>query len=423
MLKMYLTATAASVLALATAAYAPSAAAQAQEEVEVLHWWTSGGEAAALNVLKQQLQTEGVSWQDAPVAGGAGEAAMTALRARVAAGDPPTAVQLLGAELQAWAAEGVFADLTDLAEKEGWPDRVPSAIAQFSTYDGKWVAAPVNIHRTNWLWINQKLLDQVGGTAPKTWDDLQALAGKFQAAGITPLAHGGQDWQDATIFEAIVVAVGGNDFYKKAFVDLDPSALGGETMQEVFDQFRVLRGWVDPNFPGRDWNLASAMVINGEAGMQVMGDWAKGEFINAGLKPGVDIVCVPYPGSETAFIFNADQFAMFDIDDPAGKDAQLKLASAIESPSFQESFNLVKGSIPANSEVKPDKFDPCGQKSMADRDALKDNGGMLPSLAHRHAATPAVRGAIVDVVTNFFNSDLSSADAAKAVVDAVALAK
>ncbi|MGL4966751.1 MAG: ABC transporter substrate-binding protein [Inquilinus sp.] len=423
MLKTYLTVTAASLLALTAAAYAPSAAAQAKEEVEVMHWWTSGGEAAALNVLKEQLQKEGVSWKDAPVAGGGGDAAMTALRARVTAGDKPTSVQLLGLSVHDWAAEGVLADLTPLAEKEHWADHIPPAIQAFSTYEGKWVAAPVNIHRTNWLWINKKLLDKVGGKAPTNWAEFETLAKQFKDAGVTPLAHGGQPWQEATTFDAIVVAVGGNDFYKKAFVDLDPAALGSDTMQKAFDQLRVLRGWVDPNFSGRDWNLASAMVINGEAGMQVMGDWAKGEFIKAGLKPGVDIVCVPYPGSEKAFLFNSDQFAMFSLDDKARQDAQLKLASAIESPSFQESFNLVKGSIPANTEVKPDKFDSCGQKSMADRDAFKATGGMLPSLAHGHAAPAAVKGAIYDVVTNFFNSTQSSADAAKALVDAVALAK
>lgn len=66
------------------------------EEVEVLHWWTSGGEAAAVSVLQQTLQGQGVDWIDMAVAGGGGEAAMTTLRARVVAGDPPTAAQMLG---------------------------------------------------------------------------------------------------------------------------------------------------------------------------------------------------------------------------------------------------------------------------------------------------------------------------------------
>src|SRR5262249_59689255 len=50
--------------------------------VEVLHWWTSGGEAAALNVLKKDLESKGVTWQDMPVAGGGGEPALTPPPAR-----------------------------------------------------------------------------------------------------------------------------------------------------------------------------------------------------------------------------------------------------------------------------------------------------------------------------------------------------
>ena len=81
-------------------------AAQAAEEVEVLHWWTSGGEAAALNVLKQDLEGQGVTWQDMPIAGGGGSEAMTVLRARVTAGNPPTAVQMLGFDIQDWGRRG-----------------------------------------------------------------------------------------------------------------------------------------------------------------------------------------------------------------------------------------------------------------------------------------------------------------------------
>ena len=123
-----------------------SAASYAAEEVEVLHWWTSGGEAAALNVLKQDLEKAGVGWADMPVAGGGGEQAMTALRARVTAGNPPTAVQMLGFDITDWAKQGVVADLNDLASKEGWDKVVPPALQAFSKYEDKWIAAPVNVH-------------------------------------------------------------------------------------------------------------------------------------------------------------------------------------------------------------------------------------------------------------------------------------
>src|ERR1044071_3305402 len=131
-------------------------------EVEVLHWWTSGGEAAALDVLKKNLEAQGVTWKDMPVAGGGGEQAMTALRARVTAGNPPTAVQALGFDITAWANQGVVGDLSELAAKEGWDKGVPTALPNFSKYDGKWVAAPVNVHSTHWVWANKEIFDKLG---------------------------------------------------------------------------------------------------------------------------------------------------------------------------------------------------------------------------------------------------------------------
>jgi glucose/mannose transport system substrate-binding protein len=152
-----------------TAGYAVTTQA-AGESVEVLHWWTSGGEAAALNVLKKKLESQGITWKDMPVAGGGGEQAMAALRARVTAGDPPTAVQALGFDITDWAKQGVVGNLDSVAGKEGWDKVIPAALQKFAKYDDKWIAAPVNVHSTNWIWINKKALDDAGGKAPENWD-------------------------------------------------------------------------------------------------------------------------------------------------------------------------------------------------------------------------------------------------------------
>jgi len=391
------------------------------DEVEVLHWWTSGGEAAALDVLKKDLESKGVTWKDMPVAGGGGEAAMTALRARVTAGNPPTAVQALGFDITDWAKQGVLGDLNETANAEGWDKVVPAALQAFSKYDGKWIAAPVNVHSTNWVWINKAALDAAGGKAPETWDELVAVLDKMKANGITPLAHGGQPWQDATIFDAVVLGLG-TDFYKAAFIDLDPAALGGDKMVEAFNRMAKLRSYVDDNFSGRDWNLASAMVIEGKAGMQMMGDWAKGEFLKAGKKPGADFVCIRFPGTQGAVTFNSDQFMMFKVGD-AGVKAQLMMASAIESPSFQSAFNVVKGSVPARTDVPNDAFDDCGKKGMADLAEANSKGTLFGSMAHGHAAPAAIKNAVYDVVTRHFNGEMDAAAAAKALAEAVAAAK
>lgn len=407
----------------AALALAFSNVARAADEVEVLHWWTSGGEAKALGVLKEDLSKQGITWKDMPVAGGGGTAAMTVLRARVQAKNAPTAVQMLGFDIEDWAKEGATANLDSLATAEGWDKVVPEALQKFSKYDGHWVAAPVNVHSTNWVWANKKVLEDAGITEqPKDWDGFIAALDKVKAKGLTALAHGGQPWQDATLFDSVVLATGGSDFYKKAMIDLDKDALSSDTMKQVFDRMKQLRGYVDDNFSGRDWNLSSAMVIEGKAGFQIMGDWAKGEFLNAGKKPGVDFLCYRTPGTAGSVTFNSDQFVMFNVGEDRQK-AQLAMAKAVMSPTFQSAFNTVKGSVPARTDVPNEAFDDCGKQGMKELAEAASAGKLMGSMAHGHAAPAAVKNALYDVVTKHFNGNVSSEEAVKELVAAIEGAK
>ncbi|AJD53277.1 carbohydrate ABC transporter substrate-binding protein, CUT1 family [Thalassospira xiamenensis M-5 = DSM 17429] len=392
--------------------------ASAQQSVEVLHWWTAGGEAKALQVLKKDLEDQGVSWNDMPVAGGGGEQAMTVLRARVTSGNAPTAVQMLGFDIKDWAGEGVLGNLDDLAAKEGWEEVVPDALKEFSKYDGHWIAAPVNVHSTNWVWANKAIFDELGLKQPTNWDELIAVLDKIKDAGYTAVAHGGQAWQDATIFDAVVMATGGPEFYQSSMIDTDPDALGSDTMKTVFDRMAQLRTYVDDNFSGRDWNLATAMVINKEAGVQFMGDWAKGEFLNAGKVPDTDFMCFRFPGTQDAVTFNSDQFVMFQVGEER-QDAQMKLASAVMSPGFQSAFNVVKGSVPARTDVPNDDFDACGKKGMAELAAANEKGTLFGSMAHGHSVPAGVKNAMYDVITAHFNGEYDSATAVEELVNAV----
>jgi glucose/mannose transport system substrate-binding protein len=406
----------------ALAALATSASLAGAADVEVLHWWTSGGEASALNVLKQDLSTKGIGWQDMPVAGGGGTQAMTVLRARVTSGNPPTAVQMLGFDSLDWAKEGALADMTPIATEAGWDAAVPEALQFFTKYDGKWISAPVNVHSTNWVWANKAILDELAIAPPATWDELVAAMEKVKASGKVAVAHGGQPWQDATIFDAVVMSTGGPEFYKKAFIDLDLEALGSDTMKQAFDRMTVIRGYVDDNFSGRDWNLASAMVINGEAAFQFMGDWAKGEFLNAGKVPDKDFLCFRFPGTDKQVTFNSDVFVMFN-QGGAVKPEQAELAKAIMSPEFQIAFNKVKGSVPARTDVSVETFDSCGQKAYEQLKAASSSGNLFGSNAHGHANPASVKNAIYDVITAQFNGEYDSAAAVKELVSAVELAK
>lgn len=396
-----------------------SAISHAADKVEVLHWWTAGSEAEALNVLRQHLKTEGIGWQDMPVAGGGGDAAMTVLRARVTSGNPPTAAQMLGFDITDWAKAGQLASLDSVAGPAHWDAVIPRAIQRFSKYDGHWIGAPIDVHTTNWLWIDKAALDSVGGKPPANWDQLIAVLDAMKAKGIIPLAQGGEDWQEATLFEAIVLGLG-TDFYKKAFIELDPATLKGAKMAKAFTRLVKLRSYVDANFSGREWNLATAMVIQGKAGMQEMGDWAKGEFLRAGKTPGEDFVCIRFPGTQGAATFNADQFVMFKGGDKAG---QIAMAKAVEDVEVQQDFNIIKGSVPARTDVPDTKFDGCGKKGMADLKEADKAGTLFGSMAHGYAVPAAIKNAIYDVVTGVFNGDIDPEDGPSELADAVDLAK
>ena len=398
--------------------------ALAQPSVEVMHFWTSGGEATALSAVRDKVVADGVAWRDAPVAGGGGDAAKTALQARIASGNPPAAMLILGQNIIDWANEGLLGNVDAIAAADGWDKALPQAVQAFTKVGGHWVSVPTNVHRTDMIWASKAAFDKIGAPYPTTWEELNALAPKFAAAGIIPLAHGGQPWQEAYMFEAVAAGVGGADFYRKALVELDDATLRGPQMVAVFDELAALRAMVDKNAPGRDWNLASAMVINGQAAMQIMGDWAKGEFTSAGKVAGADYACIPVPKARgDAFVYLVNSLSLFTQTDPDLVKGQQVLARAIMDKGVQIAFNKAKGAIPARSDVDLSGLDACAQataKAFATNDAA---GTAVPTFAGTHAANAAVGGAATDVITDFFNSDMTAAAAATALADAIAAAK
>ena len=352
-------------------------------DVEVLHYWTSGGEAKSAAELKKIMSAQGHAWKDFAVAGGGGDNAMTVLKSRVVSGNPPSAAQIKGPAIQEWAQEGVLGNLDSVAKAEKWDSLLPQVVANVMKYKGSYVAAPVNVHRVNWVWANPEVLQKSGvAKMPANYDEFFAAAEKIKKAGFIAVAHGGQNWQDFTTFESVVLGVGGAKFYQEALVKLDPKALNSATMKKSLETFRKIKGYTDAAAPGRDWNLATAMVMQGKAGFQFMGDWAKGEFVAAGKKPGKDFLCAAAPGTANAFTFNVDSFAMFKLKDAGAQKAQGDLAAAIMSPEFQEVFNLNKGSIPVRLNMSMAKFDDCAKLSSKDFVDTAKTGGLVPSVAH-----------------------------------------
>lgn len=396
--------------------------AAAEPKINMLHQWYRGSDAEAIAKLGQMFTAAGGKWEQTAIAGHTANT-IAKLRADVIAGNAPPAVQLKGPEIAEWAATGLTANINEVAKANNWDAVVAPQLIKVMKPQDAWVAAPMNIHRVNWMWGSKKAMDKVGvKEMPRTWDEFNAVAEKMKAAGIYPVAHSSQDWIDATLLDDIVYGMD-IELYRKAFIALDLDALRGPGMAAAFDQLRKMVGWTDGGMAGRDWDAVMPMFTSGQSGFLFQGDWAIGTFNGGGLKEGVDYLCSesPHNRRDTGFILNSDSVIFFKQKDPDFIAGQDLLAKLIMSPEFQTIFNQAKGSIPARMDVDLSKgFNPCQQKSQADLAAAVKGGTLVVSMAHNMAVPQKFRGVMLEVITEFVNTPgMSSKDAAAQLADAV----
>jgi glucose/mannose transport system substrate-binding protein len=373
--------------------------ALAAEEAEVLHWWTSGGESAAVKVFADSYEAAGGEWVDTAIA--SGQAARTAGINRIVGGNPPTVMQFnTGKQFEELVSNGLLHDVEEIAAKGKWREVLPPAIVEAATRDGKFYAVPVNIHGINWLWYNKKVFDEHGIETPKTWPEVLAAGKKLKEAGLIGLALGGQPWQERSLFNSVLVGHGGTDLYYRIYRDQDLEALKSDKFKEVSELYHQLQGLVDPGSPGRNWNDATSMVITGKAGMQVIGDWAKGEFNAANLTAGKEYDCAIV--GEGGYLMGGDVFVF-----PVGGDeaAQAKMAEVMLDGETQIAFNMKKGSVPVRLDVDVSSMDKCAQTAVA---ALRDPARQVPTTDF--LISPDLSGAIDDVITQFWNNPGMSVD-------------
>lgn len=369
-------------------------------DIEVLHWWTAGGEARAADVLRQRWQALGHHWVDAAIVGGGGNSAMLVLRSRALNHNPPQAAHLKGVELHEWAKRGFLRNLDDVARRGQWQLRLYPFVSSTLNHQGHFVAVPVGLHRVNWLWINQALFQRLELNPPRNWEEMLQVARRFKQAGITPLAMGDDPWQLAILFEAIALGEGGSDFFRRAFVNLEPEVLAGTQMQQVLRRFHSLRPFLPANHIGLKWNQASQMLVNGQAAMQLMGDWVKGELTEPGNHA---IRCLPAPGTAGKFSYNLDSLALFQQQDSEHDQAQQQFAELLMSADFQQQFNRVKGSIPPLADADLSQFDSCGQASAKALQHATQHGDLVPSMAEGMAIPSNVQQAIFDLLASYFS--------------------
>ncbi|WP_026187533.1 ABC transporter substrate-binding protein [Ensifer sp. BR816] len=386
-------------------------------DLEVTHWWTSGGEAAAVAELAKAFDATGNKWVDGAIAGSGGTARPIMI-SRITGGDPMGATQFNhGRQAEELVEAGLMRDLTDVATRENWKEIVkPASLLDSCTIEGKIYCAPVNIHSWQWLWLSNAAFKQAGVPVPKNWDEFVAAGPALEKAGIIPLAVGGQPWQAAGAFDVLMVAIAGKDVFEQVFAKKDEEVAAGAEIAKVFkaadDARRLSKG---TNV--QDWNQATNLVITGKAGGQIMGDWAQGEFQVAGQKAGVDYTCLPGLGVNEVISTGGDAFYFPLIEDEEKSKAQEVLASTLLSPKTQVAFNLKKGSLPVRGDVDLATANDCMKKGLeilAKGNVIQGTDQLLSADSQKQKE---------DLFSEFFaNPSMTPADAQKRFAEIIAAA-
>jgi glucose/mannose transport system substrate-binding protein len=376
-------------------------------DCEVTHWWTSGGEAAAVAEFAKAFDATGNKWVDGAIAG-SGDTARPIIISRIMGGNPMCATQLNpGTDADELIAAGLMQDLTDLASKEDWANILrPASQLESCTKDGKVYCVPVNLHSAQWMWVNRKVFESNGMAVPANWSDLMAAAPALQEKGIQPLSLA-QGWPVGLLVNDLLVAIAGVDNFVKVYKDRDAAIATGPEFAAVFEAVAQARQYATADKMVPQWNEAVGLVIEGKAAANVMGDWAGGEFAVANMVAGVDYDCLPGLGVTPVLNTGGDVFYFPKSSDPAVTEAQMLMASTLVTKEVQVAFNLKKGSLPMRADVDLSAANDCMKKGL---EILDGSTAVFPNdiqMIDRDSLNQ-----INDLFTEFMaNPDMPAADA------------
>ena len=329
--------------------------AQGEDSLEVFSWWTSPGESKALQALFDAFTAAnpGVKVVNATVAGGAGVNAKAVLQTRLQGGQPPDSWQThVGRELiDLYVVPGSCQPITDIYTSEGWTDAIPAGLVEQATWKSDQYSIPVGVHRGNGFWYNKSVMDDNGIEVGDTMsvDEFLAAADTLKAAGIPALAFSNSEgFQGRRRSRTRCSALSGPDTYNALFKG--EAAWDDQGVKDAADTFAKMLDYVNEDFSALTWTDAIALVIEGKAGFNSMGDWAYGEVV---AKDAQDkIGWVSHPGSAGSFVLVVDSFTL-PKGAPHPENAKNWLMT-LGSKEAQEAFNPLKGSIPARTDVNRD---------------------------------------------------------------------
>lgn len=372
--------------------------------VDVVHFWISQSENAALDIFRKSWEGAGNTWVDLPAKNKI--SVQRAVSERIVNGYPPAIMQWHANEGAGELVEmGIVLDIDEVAREDNWQNILPETVLDRITYNGQVYFSPTNIHAENWLWTNSEVFRKIGMTPPTTWHDVFAAAKAMQEKGILPIALGGGSWEISTIFNNIMYDKLGHEGYAR-IIKGDAEAVLLPGIAEALDILRTVSRYTEPaaRRVGKSWDDATISVGSGKAGMQFMGDWSKGELISHGFVPGRDFECVLAPGTSIAYFMVIDAFAFPLIDREGVAESQKAFARMVLDRDNQVAFSRLKGSLPVRMDIDIDGLDHCGQLGL--QKIIEEKRGIN---SQSMAMPTHISEGWISVLAQFFNDpDVSS---------------
>lgn len=377
------------------------------DQVEVMTWWTSGGERTALFDLVSEFKQDNPNIQfiDGSVAGAGGASARQAIAARLEADNPPDSFQAsAGAALTNYVEAGELQDLTTFYAENGLSGYYRPALLELLAVDGRIYSVPSNIHRVNVIWTNDRLLEPAGidpSLAPANIEAWLADLDRVRSSGVEyPLALGDELTQ-VQLFENVLLADLGAELYQNLWKSAE--SWESDRLRYAVDHYGQILEYVDPNSQSQDWSETAQTVIKGRSAYVVVADYAMSLFQRAGFADGNLYSVTPMPGTVGTFDVSADSFTL-----PVGTvhaAAAEAWLLAVSSPEGQKALNLGLGSISPRIDAVATDFSPYQQTAYA---SLRLDTP-VPSLAHGVAAPPRWTDQITNAVVAFRHDDRTEA--------------
>jgi glucose/mannose transport system substrate-binding protein len=279
-------------------------------------------------------------------------------------------------------------------------------VLQVASHRQRVIAAPLGVHRINTLVYNQSLWTKLKLAPPRSWADIGAAARALRGAQVVPLAWSDEPWQLLTVFEALLLGEAGPALYAELAAADSPQAWSDPRVAKALERLRWLRDLNGDTQIEQGWTASTRQLFTGQAGMQIMGDWARGELMAWGAEPGADFGCVAVPQTEGMHLYSIDTLAML-VGRSGHAAEQEKLAELVALPAVQLAYNKAKGSVPVRTDIDPAQLDACARDSWQ---ALARPGGVqVPSIAHRMSADETTKDAFADALHRYVKNRAVSA--------------